>query len=137
MFLSRSHVYAPALWASCCKVSSQRSHCHGGFPLWREAAWTRCSTKQQHNRDARVNCYTVKCNRLIYSFPLTFNSSTRSILFLPRGLISLRMSAMMMSMPLHSWVAIQFWKWNMSWGKVKQKVSFSCHTILYCHNFLW
>lgn len=32
----------------------------------------------------------------------TFSSSTRSILFLPRGLMSFKMSAMMMSMPLHS-----------------------------------
>lgn len=39
---------------------------------------------------------------------LTLSSSTRSILFLPRGLMSLRMRAMMMSMPLHSWVAMQF-----------------------------
>lgn len=40
----------------------------------------------------------------------TFSSSTRSILFLPRGLMSFKMSAMIMSMPLHSCVAMQFWK---------------------------
>ncbi len=40
----------------------------------------------------------------------TFSSRTRSILFLPSGLISFRINAMMMSMPLDSWVAMQFCK---------------------------
>lgn len=47
------------------------------------------------------------------SFPpaqLTFNSSTRSILFFPSGLMSLRIKAMMISIPFDSWVAMQFWR---------------------------
>lgn len=40
---------------------------------------------------------------------LAFSSNTRSILFFPRGLMSLRIRAVMMSMPLDSWVAMQFW----------------------------
>lgn len=39
---------------------------------------------------------------------LTLSSRTRSIRFLPRGLMSFRMSAMMMSIPLDSCVAMQF-----------------------------
>jgi len=38
----------------------------------------------------------------------TLSSSTRSMRFLPRGLMSLRMRAMTMSMPLDSWLAMAF-----------------------------
>lgn len=45
-----------------------------------------------------------------FQFLLAFSSNTRSILFFPRGLMSLRIRAVMMSMPLDSWVAMQFWE---------------------------
>lgn len=41
-------------------------------------------------------------------YSLAFSSNTRSILFFPKGLISLRINAVMMSIPLDSWVAMQF-----------------------------
>ena len=39
---------------------------------------------------------------------LTLSSSTRSILFLPSGLMSLSINAVMMSNPFDSWLAIEF-----------------------------
>lgn len=42
----------------------------------------------------------------------TFSWSTRSIRYLPSGFMSLRIKAMMISIPLDSWVAIQVWKRN-------------------------
>lgn len=43
-----------------------------------------------------------------HKYSLAFSSNTRSILFFPKGLISLRINAVMMSIPLDSCVAIQF-----------------------------
>lgn len=47
---------------------------------------------------------------------LFFSSNTRSILVLPRGLISFKIKAVIMSNPLDSCVAMQFWlSWQGPW----------------------
>jgi len=47
---------------------------------------------------------------------LFFNSSTKSILVFPKGLISFNINAVIMSNPLDSWVAMQFWlSWHGPW----------------------
>lgn len=63
--------------------------------------------KHPHNFNSKITFYpTVNVPHTEHS--LAFSSSTRSILFFPRGLMSLRINAVMMSMPLDSWVAMQF-----------------------------
>lgn len=115
-------------------------HCKPSSPLWKGG--------MRHKLHMRVrdNCiHSIVTEKITYSFAWndlllvfvcvcrcihTFSSSTRSILFLPRGLMSFKMSAMMMSMPLHSWVAMQFWKTQQEIG-----IGQVCYLFLLRHKF--
>lgn len=69
--------------------------------------WILGYNKHPHNSNNKIMFHlTVNVPHTEHS--LAFSSNTRSILFFPRGLMSLRINAVMMSMPLDSWVAMQF-----------------------------
>ena len=51
-----------------------------------------------------------ECEKQVESVMTTLSSSTRSMWYLPRGLMSFSIKAMMMSIPLHSWHAIAFYQ---------------------------
>ena len=53
--------------------------------------------------------YYSNLNKQIYIY-CTFSWSTKSMQYLPRGFMSFKMSAIIISIPLDSWVAMQVWK---------------------------
>ena len=76
------------------------------FPVvWSGNAWEKrgcCILKLVCHRDIR--------HKLRQDAPQTLSSNTKSILFLPRGLMSFRTNAIIMSIPFDSWRAMADWK---------------------------
>lgn len=77
---------------------------YGNILVFTRATWR---FRVNSGRGLYIDKVTSAHKWWIYS---TFSWSTRSIRYLPRGFMSFRIKAMMISIPLDSWVAIHVYK---------------------------
>lgn len=89
-----------------CLNSVQFSKLYKNMNLWNKEITLKGETNTTY-RYNNIHLRTIKIKKRTNK--QTFNSKTRSILFFPRGLMSFSINAMMISIPLLSWTAIQFW----------------------------